>query len=166
MLWAGLGLLIAAAGIVLWPAQGLNGLFGGGIARAPGPLPEAPVASAPQAAASAEMPAAPKAEPAASAADVTPRVETVHSAPAPEAAASARGATITANEQSWVEIIDAGGRTLISRVVQPGEVVHLDGALPMRLKIGNAKATQLTFRGQAVDLDNFTRENVARVELK
>jgi cytoskeleton protein RodZ len=71
-----------------------------------------------------------------------------------------------AAEATWVEILDGKGQTLLSRIVQPGETVNVDGELPMRLKIGNARSTQLVFRGQAVELDAFTRDNIARVELK
>ena len=40
------------------------------------------------------------------------------------------------------------------------------GHCRFKLKIGNAAATQLQFRGQAVDLAPVTRDNVARLELK
>lgn len=69
-------------------------------------------------------------------------------------------------DASWIEVVDGGGRALLSRIVQPGEAVALDGRLPLRLTIGNAQATELQFRGQAVDLLPLTRDNVARVELK
>ena len=69
-------------------------------------------------------------------------------------------------QASWIEVQDAGGRLLISRVVEPGDTVDLDGSLPLRLRIGNATATQVTFRGQAVELARHTRENIARLELK
>jgi len=41
----------------------------------------------------------------------------------------------------------------------------LDGALPLRLKIGNARATEVVFRGRPMDLSPSTRDNVARLEL-
>ena len=66
---------------------------------------------------------------------------------------------------SWIDVQDGRGQSLLSRNVQPGETVGLDGALPLRLTIGNAAATQLTFRGQAVDLSASTRDNVARLQL-
>ncbi|HRI18866.1 MAG TPA: DUF4115 domain-containing protein [Burkholderiaceae bacterium] len=47
-----------------------------------------------------------------------------------------------------------------------GEVVGLDGTPPLRVKIGNAAVTQLSYRGQPVDLADSTRDNVARLELK
>jgi len=50
--------------------------------------------------------------------------------------------------------------------VLPGETVGLEGPLPLRMKIGNAEGTRLSFHGQTVDLAPYTRDNVARVELK
>ena len=67
---------------------------------------------------------------------------------------------------SWIEARDGGGRVLLSRVVQPGESLGLDGSLPIRVTIGNAAVTRLDFRGQPVDLAPATRDNVVRIELK
>ncbi|MGY4829372.1 helix-turn-helix domain-containing protein [Sphaerotilaceae bacterium SBD11-9] len=72
---------------------------------------------------------------------------------------------VRASAESWVEVIDGRGTALISRVMQPGESVGLDGASPLRVKIGNASATQVSFRGKAVDLAP-TRDNVAKLELR
>jgi cytoskeleton protein RodZ len=94
----------------------------------------------------------------------------------PASAAPAAGPTVTAvstagtlalraNAESWVEVLDSRGQTLLSRIVQPGESVGLDGALPLRLTIGNAAATLLHFRGQPVDLAANTRDNVAHLQL-
>ena len=67
---------------------------------------------------------------------------------------------------SWVQAIDGRGQTLLSRVVQPGEDLDLDGELPLRLRIGNANVMRLQFRGQPVDLRAYTRDNIAKLELK
>lgn len=69
-------------------------------------------------------------------------------------------------EACWVEVVDARGKTLIARLVQPGEAVGLDGDLPFKVKIGNAVAMQATFRGQPVDLGPFVRDSMAKLELK
>ena len=82
------------------------------------------------------------------------------------AAAASGVLQFRANSQSWVEVVDARGQSLISRLLQPGENVGVDGSLPMRVKIGNAAVTQVVFRGQPVDLTSRTRDNVARFELK
>lgn len=99
-----------------------------------------------------------------------PVVETVHSVPEGEGA-SAPGApqgaaVLRTTSESWIEVRDGKGQTLLSRVMLPGETVGLDGALPLRLRIGNADGTRLSYRGQPVDLAAYTRDNVARLELK
>jgi cytoskeleton protein RodZ len=73
---------------------------------------------------------------------------------------------VRASEASWVEVTDARGRSLVSRVVKPGEALVLDGEAPFRLRIGNANGTRVSFRGQPMALAAYTRENVARFELK
>lgn len=54
----------------------------------------------------------------------------------------------------------------MSRLLHPGETVGVDGTPPLKLRIGNAAGTQVTFRGQPTELQAFTRDNVARLELK
>ena len=73
---------------------------------------------------------------------------------------------VIATADSWVEVVDAQGHTLLSRTVVEGESVGLDGALPMHVKIGNAGGTRLKLRGDNVDLTPWTRDNVARLEVK
>ncbi len=124
------------------------------------PAPTAASAPAVTEAAASEVPAA--------------TVETVHAAPDVAAAASDVGASppvagvlqLRANAESWIEVRDGAGQVMLQRLVLPGETLGLDGALPFKLKIGNAAATQLVFRGQPVDLAASTRDNVARLELK
>jgi len=125
------------------------------------------------------VPAAVDAAASAAAAVVTPpvpdtaasqvMVETVFSAPPADPSASAPALAgilqLRCTEESWVEVRDARGQSLLSRNVQSGESVGLDGALPLRVTIGNAAATQLAFRGQPVNLASRTRDNVARLEL-
>ena len=81
-------------------------------------------------------------------------------------AAPAGVAVLRASAESWIEVRDAQGKVMLARTVQAGETVGLDGALPLRLTVGNAAATELRFRGQPVDLTAATRDNVARIELK
>ncbi|MCK6425362.1 MAG: helix-turn-helix domain-containing protein [Burkholderiaceae bacterium] len=99
-------------------------------------------------------------------------VDTVHSAPPEEPSASMPSAAASGSvvlrttAESWVEVRDAGGAVLLSRMLLPGEAVGLDGTLPMKLKIGNADGTRVSLRGQPVDLLPHTRDNIARLELK
>jgi cytoskeleton protein RodZ len=75
-------------------------------------------------------------------------------------------AVVRASEPSWIEAHDARGHVLLSRTLQPGESVGLDGALPLKLVIGNATATEVTMRGKRVTLGPPNRDNVVKVELK
>ncbi len=73
---------------------------------------------------------------------------------------------VKAAEASWIEVVDGQSQVLMSRMLQPGETVVLDGAMPLKVKVGNAAGTEVAFRGQAVDLASATTGNVARLELK
>ena len=120
----------------------------------------APAASEPPVAASAPEPVAPAPVPA-------PAPVVAAAVPSSGSPAAPVGLVqLKSREASWVEARDARGQVLLFRTVLPGESVGLDGALPIRLTIGNAAATQLGFRGQPVDLASRTRDNVARVELQ
>lgn len=111
--------------------------------------------------------------------------ETVHSAPlvadpvasqavpaASQAAAASDVAVPSApvvvrvSASSWLSVRDAGGKTLVSRLVPAGEVVELNGRFPLRVQVGNARATEVTVRGQPMDLTPYARDNVARFEIK
>ena len=169
--WAPVLVLLAAAGLYVAPA----GMLHMPQFAMPSVSPSAPAgpelaASVPAVAAATAATAVPApAEPAASA-----MVETVFSAP-PESAASSPGPTapavagllqVSTTAESWIEVLDGKWQPLMSRMVQPGETVGLDGARPFRVKIGNAAVTQVVFRGQPVELAAYTRDNVAKLELK
>jgi cytoskeleton protein RodZ len=121
-------------------------------ASASASLPATPAASAP-----APVAAVPVPVPVASGVDEV----LAHVAPAPNIPLQ-----VVASADSWVEVVDAHGRTLLSRTVVAGESVGLDGAMPMHVKIGNAGGTHLKLRGDNVDLTPWTRDNVARLEVK
>jgi cytoskeleton protein RodZ len=88
----------------------------------------------------------------------------------PEATPEATAASIgllqfRTSEPAWIEVQDAQGSLLLSRKLGAGESVSVSGTTPLKVTLGNAKATQLAFRGRAVDLQSFTRGDVARFEL-
>ena len=73
---------------------------------------------------------------------------------------------VRTSAESWVEVSDGRGQPLLARVLRAGEAVGIDGTPPLRVRIGNAAATRLIYRGQPTELAAFTRDNVARLELK
>ncbi len=183
LLWAAVLVLVAAALVYLLPAAWWQSLLPKAASAEQGALSVpvvVAVASSASSLLSVEVPSAvvPSADSpaavasAASAAEAEePTVMVVHSVP-PASDTSAPAdvptgiAVLRVSDASWVEVVDAKTQTLVSRTVQAGETVGLDGALPFRIKIGNAQGTELMFRSQPVDLAPFTRDNVARLELK
>jgi len=107
----------------------------------------------------AAAPAAPAASVAAASADAPA------STPAAQAG-DAQAAVLVAVQPTWVQVVDAGGKVLLSRLVPAGETVELAGATPIRVRIGNAAGTRLRWHGQPVDLAPLTRDNVVTVELR
>lgn len=67
---------------------------------------------------------------------------------------------------SWVQVVDAEGKVLISQLMRQGMEQSISGKAPYKIKIGNAPKTQLFYRGQRVDLAPHTRADVATLELK
>ena len=90
------------------------------------------------------------------------------SAPAPVPAAATPAGTVVLKTRtaSWIEVRDAGNAVMLSRTLQPGETVGLDGAMPMRVRVGVASALELSLRGEPVDLKPYTRGTSATVVLK
>ncbi|MBT9595374.1 MAG: helix-turn-helix domain-containing protein [Vitreoscilla sp.] len=140
----------------------------------PGLMASRPAASAPGSVEPLAPAAEPAPPPASSAMTVGAAVPVAAEAPQPEPAASqatpamasASPLQLKARSASWVEVIDGRDQTLLARTLAAGEVVAVDGAMPLRVKIGNVAATELSFRGQTVDLASVARDNVARLELK
>ena len=72
---------------------------------------------------------------------------------------------VKASAESWVEVVDAKGQVLLSKLMRAGDQVDLHGIAPLKLRVGNVSGTALVFRGQPVDLAARSRDNVARLEL-
>jgi cytoskeleton protein RodZ len=133
------------------------------------PAPEGTLLPADPVAQALPVPAASAAVPEAAASSVV--LDTVFAAEPREAASepASTAAPILAlratTQSSWVEVRDAGNQVVLSRTLAAGETATVDGALPLRVTIGNAAATEVNFRGEPVALKT-ARDNVARLELK
>jgi cytoskeleton protein RodZ len=191
MVWGAALLLVAAAVLLFLPA----GWWGEASVAPTGPLPAAsavavlpppepasavaaePLVAAasasmlapePSASAAAEAAPLPVLPVAPAAAVAAPLAAAATPAPAPASAVAPSGAgplQLTASADSWIEIRDARGELIASRLLRAGESLGLDGAVPLRATIGNASGTQVSWRGKAVDLQARAQGNVARLEL-
>lgn len=82
-------------------------------------------------------------------------------------ATDAGGAVVLqVSEDAWIEVVDGQGNKRLSRVVRAGETLAMGGVAPWNVRIGNASGVKVTLRGEPIELASFTRNNVARLELK
>ena len=95
-----------------------------------------------------------------------PIAASMPSAAGPSASVGQGLLRLAASADSWIEVLDAQGQPVFSRILQRGEMASVNAPPPLRLRVGNAANTTLTFRGQPFDLAPYTRDNVARVELR
>lgn len=101
--------------------------------------------------------------PVAAPAPVVPAVE----GSAPVAAPAAAGVLVLrARGESWVQVRDASGATVLQRSLPAGESVSVTGTMPLAVVVGRVDATEVFVRGKAFDLSAVSRENVARFEVK
>lgn len=138
----------------------------------------APVAVAPQSAASAASVPAPgkpgptAVSPAPLAAETAPEAAEASTpvAAAPEPAAPpalAQGTLqIEFGDESWVEIKDASGRMLMRQLNPAGSRAEIAGQPPFDLLIGNAARVRLSYNGRPIDLKPFIDVTVARFTLE
>ena len=88
------------------------------------------------------------------------------------AASAARPAALegeirmTFERDSWVEIRDAGGRTLLSQLNRGGSEQLVTGRPPLVVVIGNARGVRLTYNDRVVDLAPYMNYDVARLTLE
>lgn len=183
----GIALALLALALLLWLMPPLSTLLPS-LGLSSGSEPAAEVAAGSEAAASSTVVVetihgtpgeqvvapVPPAAPAASAALVAPvpvpasapPVAPAASAPVPAPATPAGTVVLKTRAASWIEVRDAGNAVLLSRTLQSGETVGLDGAMPMRVRVGVASALELSLRGEPVDLKPYTRGTSATVVLK
>jgi len=169
VLWLVAGLLVAAAAFVLVPnvpvadgqapvadnaAQPVMPPSGAAIVL---PGADSPVLL-PGDAASA-VPAAPVA------ATVAAPAAAVSAAAGSSMAGNPDGLTLRTVEASWLQVVDGSGKTLLARLVPAGETVALTATPPLRLRIGNVRGTEVSYRGQPVNLAATARDNIANITL-
>lgn len=70
------------------------------------------------------------------------------------------------NTQSWVDLKDKNGKTLLKQVNEAGTEQWVDGLPPFSLIIGNASGVRLYYEGDEVELKEFTEVEVARLILE
>lgn len=67
---------------------------------------------------------------------------------------------------SWVEVRDKSGKKIHSQNNAAGTQQTIEGEPPLSLIIGSAPNVKLTYKGHLVDLNAFTKTDVARLTLE
>jgi cytoskeleton protein RodZ len=103
------------------------------------------------------------------AAPIAPAASTVALPPEPALAATPTGTAkleFSANQETWVNVVDANGREIYSRTIFAGSRESIDVKPPVNVTVGNAGATSMSFNGKSVELAPHSRNNVAHIKLE
>ncbi|MCX2544526.1 RodZ family helix-turn-helix domain-containing protein [Pseudomonas sp. COW5] len=131
----------------------------------PATAPAVPAAPAPVVA----TPAAPAPNvPAAPAPTVTAPVVPATPAPTAETTAPAAGegqVQLQFTADCWAQVTDGRGKVLFSGLKHKGDSVSVAGKPPLAVRLGVARAAQVSYNGQPVDVAPFTSGETARLKL-
>ncbi|GHC14376.1 Cro/Cl family transcriptional regulator [Kushneria pakistanensis] len=85
---------------------------------------------------------------------------------AADPAASGRNVQMSFGSESWVDVRDANGTTVLRGLQQSGTTATIEGVPPFRLTVGNANQVTIDYRGERVDMSQHAgSSNVARFTL-
>ena len=127
-------------------------------AHTPAPVVTAPVAPAPNAPATpAPVVTAP----------VAPIVSAAAPAPVvPAAPVAGQGQVqLQFTADCWAQVTDGSGKVLFSGLKHKGDSVSVAGKPPLAVRLGVARAAQVSYNGQPVDIAPFTSGETARLKL-
>lgn len=148
----------------------------GAEATTPATTPAAPVAPAATTTAPAHTPApvvatpatpAPNA-PATPAPTTTAPVAPATAAPIAEATAPVAGdgqVQLQFSADCWAQVTDGRGKVIFSGLKHKGDSVSVSGKPPLSVRLGVARAAQVSYNGQPVDIAPFTSGETARLKL-
>jgi cytoskeleton protein RodZ len=124
-------------------------------AHTPAPVVATPVTPAPN------VPATP-------APTTTAPVAAATAAPTAEAAAPVAGdgqVQLQFSADCWAQVTDGRGKVIFSGLKHKGDSVTVSGKPPLNVRLGVARAAQVSYNGQPVDIAPFTSGETARLKL-
>jgi cytoskeleton protein RodZ len=98
-----------------------------------------------------------------SAASAASKSPAASAAPA-KSASSVLGFTFSG--ESWVEVVDGSGKTVLSKRFRAGDAEEVAGRPPFSVVVGNAQVTRMAVNGREFDLTPHSKFSVARVAIK
>ncbi|MFC0338315.1 cytoskeleton protein RodZ [Kushneria avicenniae] len=86
--------------------------------------------------------------------------------PGADPATSGRRIQMNFGSESWVDVRDANGTTVLRGLQQGGTTATIEGVPPFRLTVGNANQVTIDYKGERVDMSQHAgSSNVARFTL-
>ena len=70
-----------------------------------------------------------------------------------------------ASQETWVNVLDANGKEVYSKIIFAGSRESIDVKPPVNVTVGNAGATSMSMNGKDIDLAPHSRNNVAHIKL-
>ena len=70
-----------------------------------------------------------------------------------------------ASQETWVNVMDANGKEIYSKIIFAGSRESIDVKPPVNVTVGNAGATSMSMNGKDIDLAPHSRNNVAHIKL-
>jgi len=92
----------------------------------------------------------------------------VAQAPSAEAAAPVAGegqVQLQFTGDCWAQVTDGRGKVIFSGLKHKGDSVTVSGKPPLNVRLGVARAAQVSYNGQPVDIAPFTSGETARLKL-
>lgn len=92
----------------------------------------------------------------------------VAQAPSAEAAAPVAGegqVQLQFSGDCWAQVTDGRGKVIFSGLKHKGDSVTVSGKPPLNVRLGVARAAQVSYNGQPVDIAPFTSGETARLKL-
>ncbi len=71
----------------------------------------------------------------------------------------------SANQETWVSVLDINGREVYGKTIFAGSRESLNVKLPVNVTVGNSGGTSMTFNGKTIDLAPHSRNNIAHIKL-
>lgn len=84
---------------------------------------------------------------------------------APALAPGAGQVQIQFTADCWTQVTDATGKVLSSGLKRKGDSLDVNGKPPLQVRLGYARAAQVTYNGQAVNVAPFISGETARLKL-
>ncbi|MGQ0657780.1 MAG: RodZ domain-containing protein [Chromatiales bacterium] len=73
--------------------------------------------------------------------------------------------TLELARDAWIEVMDADDKRLYYNLGRQGSRISVQGALPYRVKIGNAEAVAVSYEGRPLEISTFSTNSVARFKV-